>query len=361
MKAAEKFSVKTSPQYTEVYNKNVREENISDMCTEFMKIFGANINILRHTPFLIDGLKPGARRLLYTMWNIYRARHDGNYKKVETIVSNTLALHPHGPSSVYDVLVKLGQSWNNLVCPIEPHGNCGSVTGAAAAAGRYLEARLSFFAYKCFFEDFDEDTCNMQKSYNGEILEPEFLPAKYPNVIINNSFGIGYGVMASIPTFNFKEVCDLTIKLIKNPNLKDVYLIPDIPTGCHVIDDGNFQKACETGKGKFRMRGEVVIDGNTITIKSTPTKTNSDKIKEEILKLVDSGKIPGLDSIEDKSGGDDGNVVDLKLIFKKEIDVKAVEHILYTNTPLQRSEHISFSVVDDYRFENMNMLSLIHI
>lgn len=359
MKAAEKFDVKKSSQYTEIYDKNVSEENISDMCTEFMKIFGANVNILRHTPFLIDGLKPGARRLLYTMWDIYKARHDGKYKKVETIVSQVLSLHPHGPQSVYDVLVKLGQPWNNLVCPIEPHGNGGSVTGASAAAGRYLEARLSFFAYKCFFEDFDKEVCNMQKGYNGEIEEPEFLPAKYPNVIINNSFGIGYGVMASIPTFNFKEVCDLTIKLIKNPNLKDVYLIPDIATGCHVIDDGTFQETCEMGKGKFRMRGEVIIDGNTIKIVSTPTKTNSDKIKEEILKLSDSGKIPGLEKIEDKSGGDDGDVVDIKLIFKKEIDMKAIEHILYTNTPLQRSEHISFSVVDDYRFENMNMKDII--
>lgn len=360
MKAKEKFDVKKSPQYIEeIYNANVSEENMSDMCTEFMKIFGANINILRHTPFLIDGLKPGARRLLYTMWDIYKARHDSKYKKVETIVSNVLTLHPHGPTSVYDVLVKLGQKWNNLVCPIEPHGNCGSVTGAAAAAGRYLEARLSFFAYKCFFEDFDKDVCNMQKAFDGETEEPEFLPAKYPNVIINNSFGIGYGVMSSIPTFNFKEVCDLTIKLIKNPMMKGVYLIPDIPTGCHVIDDGDFQKICELGKGKFRMRGEVIIDGNTIKIVSTPTKTNSDTIKAEILKLSDTGKLPGLDAIEDKSGGDDGDIVDLKLIFKKEIDMKAVEHILYKNTSLQRSEHINFSVVDDYRFESMNMRTIL--
>lgn len=355
--AKEKFDSQKSPQYLpEVYNKNVSEANISETCKEYMLLFGGNVNILRHTPFLVDGLKPGARRLLYTMWELYKARHDGKFRKVDMIVSQTMALHPHGTTATYEVLVKLSQPWNNLVCPIEGSGNIGSVTGAVAAAGRYLEARLSYFAYKCFFEDFDKSVCNMQLNYNGEIEEPEFLPAKYPNVIINNSFGIGYGVMTSIPTFNFKEVCDLVIKLIKNPDMKNVYLIPDIATGCHVVDEGQFQDICNTGKGKFKMRGEVVIEDNTLTILSTPTKTNSDSIKKTILKLVDEKKLQGLEGIEDKSGETN---VDLKLIFKKEMDMKAIEHLLYKMTPLQKSEHISLSVVDDYRFETMSLKDIL--
>ena len=357
MSKKDKFDVKKSPLYLpEVYNKNIEEVNISDTCKEYMQIFGANVNILRHTPFLIDGLKPGARRLLYTMWEIYKARHDGKFRKVDMIVSQTMALHPHGSTPTYQVLVKLAQPWNNLVCPIEGSGNIGSVTGATAAAGRYLEARLSYFAYKCFFEDFDKSVCNMQLNYNGEIEEPEFLPAKYPNVIINNSFGIGYGVMSAIPTFNFKEVCELTIKLIKNPDLKDVYLIPDIPTGCHVVDEGQFPRICKEGKGKFKMRGEVVVDDHTITILSTPTKTNSDLIKQDILKLFKEGKIQGLVNFEDKSGEVNN---ELKIIFRKGLDMKAIEHLLYKVTGLQKSEHISFSVVDDYRFETMNLKTIL--
>lgn len=351
-KKNKKNSLQESDLYNEIYDKNIIEEDMSEFCTEMMKVFGANNNILRHTPFLIDGLKPGARRLLVTMWSIFRARHTDQPKKVNTIAGATMQLHPHGDTSIYDVLVKLGQTWSNLVCPIQAKGNFGSASGESAAAGRYIEAKLSYFAYKCFFEDYDESVCNMMPSYTGEFTEPEFLPARYPNILINSYNGIGYAVRVGIPSFNFKEVCELTIKLIKDPGTKDVYLIPDLPSGSLVIDDGQFQEICRTGKGKYRTRAEIEIKDNELIIKSIPPTADLITIKQVILDKINP---PGLTNIKDFSKGPD---IDMHLIFKKEIDLVAIEQMLY-KTRLQITEPVSFSVVDDYDFVDTNLKKII--
>jgi len=174
----------------ETYDSNIEIVNIADACSGYMQIFGANTNLARHIPVINDGLKIGERRILYTMYKM-GLKYDGEPTKVASIVGNVLSLHPHGDVAVQDTLVKLAQPWNNIQCTVTGSGNFGSVAGAPSAAGRYIEAKLSYYAYKCFFEEYDDKIVNTKLNYLGTMLEPEFLPAKYPNVLINNVFGIG--------------------------------------------------------------------------------------------------------------------------------------------------------------------------
>jgi DNA gyrase subunit A len=271
----------------EVYNydRNVIEENIGDKCTLLMKIFGANNNLMRHLPFLVDGLKPGERRILYALYAISKAGHTVNPKKVISLIGDVLKLHPHGDMPVYDTIVKLAQDWQNTQCLIYGDGNFGSPMGDKAGAPRYIEAKLSYYAYKCFFEEFSPEIVDMVPSYNGEFMEPEFLPSKYPNVMISNMFGIGYGISCGLPNYNFKEVIELTMKLMDDPDLEDITILPDSPTSAFIIDEGQFPEICATGKGKFKMRGEIVIDeeNNILTIKSTPLQVFTNDVKQDIL------------------------------------------------------------------------------
>lgn len=173
------------------YNQGIEEVNISEACTGYMQLFGANNNIMRHLPLVLDGTKLGERRLLFAMYKM-GATPDKAYRKVANITGNTMGdYHPHGDTAIYDTLVRLAQSWSNIQCTVDGQGNFGNAAGEPAAAARYIEARLSKYAYKCFFEEFSEDLVDMKDTFDKTKKEPEFLPARYPNVMINNSFGIG--------------------------------------------------------------------------------------------------------------------------------------------------------------------------
>jgi len=175
------------------YNSGIDNVNMSSACMDYMKIFAANNNLMRHLPGVFDGLKIGERRILYTMYSLGLS-YKGSFLKVASIVGNTLDFHPHGEIPVSETLVKLAQPWNNIQCLVEGQGNFGSPSGDPAASGRYIEARLSYYAYKCFFEEFSEDIVDMKLNYLGNKKEPEFLPSRYPNVLINNTFGIGFEI-----------------------------------------------------------------------------------------------------------------------------------------------------------------------
>jgi DNA gyrase/topoisomerase IV subunit A len=220
--------------HKDVHDRNVIVENIGDLCTEYMQIFGANNNLMRHIPSLADGLKPGERRIMWTMFNDIR---QGSFVKVAKIVGDVIGnYHPHGDASVGETIVKLAQDWNNLHPLVDGQGNFGSVFGDKAAAARYIEAKLSKYALKCFYDDFNIKYINTKPTYDGHGIEPEYLPARYPNSLINNTFGIGYGVSTGLPTYNLREVLELTIKLMDNPDYEDVTLIPDIPTDSECVE-----------------------------------------------------------------------------------------------------------------------------
>jgi DNA gyrase subunit A len=341
-------------------DRNIQIANIGDLCTEHMQIFGANTNLMRHIPSLADGLKPGERRILYAMYKDLKALPDRNTIKVARITGEVIGkYHPHGDAPVYETLVKLSQSWNNLQPLIHGKGNFGSQKGEPAAAPRYIEAKLSKYAFKCFFEEFDINYINTKPNFLGDIVEPEYLPSRYPNVLISNTFGIGYGMSTGMPTYNLREVLELTIKLMDDPDYDDVTLIPDSPTKAHIIDEGQFKEISETGKGKFRMRGQIDIDDekNELIIRSVPLQVSSNPIKNDIIDLYEENKIQGIIGISDDSSKQKG--IKLHIHLKKEIDPVSVMHMIYTKTQMEKTFPVNFKLIDDYQDFDYNIRTLL--
>lgn len=340
---------------------NVVTRNIGELCTEHMQIFGANTNLMRHIPALSDGLKPGARRILFAMMKL-GATPEKKTIKVARIVGEVIGLyHPHGDAPVYETLVKLAQPWNNTEPLIKGQGNFGSIQGDNAAAMRYIEAKISKYAWKCFFEEFNLKYVTSKPNFSGDVLEPEYLPSRYPNSLISGTFGVGYGLAAGQPNFNLQEAISLTLKLLDDPLYPDTTLIPDAPTGAHIIDEGQFPEMARTGEGKFQMRGEVEIDEehNELIIKSLPIQVTLNQIKDAILKLVEEDKFPGFVDMKEGTNTENPNGVYLRIILKKEIDPHAVQHILYTKTSLQKTISVNFKLIDDYQDQSYNIAKLI--
>jgi DNA gyrase subunit A len=347
-----------------LFNKNVEVLNIGDACTEYMKIFGANNNLMRHIPSISDGVKPGERRILYTLYNDMKSEPTKKKLKVASIAGNVLKYHPHGDASVMASIVTMGQPWSNNLPLIDGEGNYGSPMGDPAAHGRYIEGRLSMYAWKCFFEQFSPNLVDMKMNYGGDVEEPEYLPAVYPNVLANTTFGIGYGASCGLPTYNFSEVIKLTLDLMDNPLKKNITLIPDSPTGSYIVDEGQFEELSKTGRGKFKMRGQIDIDeeNNSLIIRSIPMQTSSDDIKRDILKLVDDGKIQGLHKISDDCRIDDKTlkaIIDITFIFKKEVDPYIIREIIYSKTDMEKTFPVNFKLIDDYQDFDYNIRSLI--
>lgn len=341
------------------YSKGVSDVNIGATCKEYMKIFGANTNLMRHLPSVYDGLKPGERRLLYGMYT-NKLFPENPYRKSSVSVTSAMLLHPHGGTAIYDTMVKLAQPWSSIEPLVDGHGNFGDVSGEGAAAERYTESRLSKYAYKCFFEEFNDNIVDMKTSYLGDMMEPEFLPSKYPNVLINNTFGIGYGISTSIPTYNFKEVCELTIQLLEDPDYSDFVLIPDSPTGAYVVDEGQFQEITDTGKGKYRMRAVIDVneDENSLTIRAVPFQVSlRDVMKDEnngaVKMLSELGCLKAISNDSEKTN------MSYKIFLKKEIDPITIKHLLYTKTQLEKTFPVSFKVVEDYEDVDYNIKNLL--
>ena len=331
--------------------------NISEKCKEWNQICGANKNLFRVIPSMVDGLKPGARRLMYTMYKEFRDRK--TKYKVATIVGSTLKIHPHGDAAVTDNLVSLAQFWNNNAPLISPKGNFGSPMGSDHAAGRYIEASLSDYAWECFFKDFEESNVDMKPSNDAKYLEPVTLPAKYPHALLNGTLGIGYGLSSNIPPYNLTEVFNATIQLIKNPNSK-IYLVPDSPTGCIVVDDGQYQDITDTGIGKFRMRASVDIDENTntITITSTPYQVSSNDIKQGIIRMKERKELEELIDMKDQSNLKNG----IKVILKIKPDVnpyKFVEKLYKKDVGLENTYPVNIKLIDDYMDRDFSVKSFL--
>ena len=339
-------------------NEKIITNNIGDLCTEIVKIYAANVNLLRYVPTLVDGLLPVERRILFTMYR-NKIFHNGKFTKVATITGDTMKVHPHGDGPIYDSLVKLAQPWNNLLCTIDGKGNFGTITGSPAAASRYIEAKLSYYAWKCFFEEYDENIVDMKPNYSNDFMEPEYLPSRYPNILINGSFGIGYGISCSIPTYNFTEVCELTKKLMDDPYYEDITLIPDSPTGAMIVDEGQFKKISEEGKGSFKMRGEIEIDyeNNILTIKSVPFQAKANEIKRNIIQLFKDNKLQGLKRVNDRSGSRSG--VHIEFHLKKEIDPEAIKYLIYKKTKMEDSYSVRFKFIDDLKYHDCSIRSIL--
>lgn len=271
------------------------------------------------------------------------------FQKVHNIASWSMVYHPHSVDSNEEIIANEGQDWNNNVLTVVPQGNFGSIRGDRPASGRYIEAKMSEYLIDCFFDDFYKYSIPMKESYDGERIEPEFLPAKYPHALFNPQLsGIGYGLASNIISFNVAEVLRATIKLIKDPHAK-IMLVPDIPTGAEIVDTGLFKEINKTGVGKITMRASAEINHNKniINITSLPLQMSSMQI---IKKIIEKKKKNEFQEIIDILDYTKLGKTDIRIILKNDANPDKVLKKLYEKgTGLKDTFPVCIKLIDDYR------------
>lgn len=341
-----KIKMKITPEMLE--SETFDQVDVADISEEWVKIFASNVNIARITPHLIDSLKPVGRRLLYAMH--LNPDKGKDFRKVVRVASDTIQFHPHGDTSVSDVVYKYGQPWRNNIPLLDSQGNFGNIRGLEPAHPRYPECRLSRAAEWIFFSDMKDANVPMRRSYDGKGSEPDYLPARIPLVLINPAFSsIGIGAATNIPPFNVSDVLRATIKLLENPNAK-IRLIPDSPTGCNIIDDGQFDLMNEIGEGcTLTMEATYEIDyiRNIVSITSIPMHQTTDAVTAKLISMKKAGQLDELIDIADDSKL--GNV-DYKIMLKSDANPdKFITKILKKKTGLRETFPVKIRVVDNFR------------
>lgn len=305
---------------------NVQDEELAPIATNYMMLFGININLQRSIPMITDGLKPVVRRILYLMYKNHRT----NKVKVSVAIGELLTIHPHGDQGMGGVFARMAQTFSNNIPLIstEDTGNSGNATsGNDFASPRYLDVKLSKFAAEVLFDEFDGKV-NMKPSYDGSSVEPIVLPSKFPIVLLNGTSGIGYTLSSDIHPYNLGEIADATIKLLKNPSAK-VRLVPDLPTGCDIIVKDEFT---------FIMQSSFDIDNVNyiITIKNTPYLKYLDDIDARLREIQDSpNPISEIISADDESELIEGKV--RYVIRCKPCNLYSVVNTLFKRVPGFRS------------------------
>lgn len=336
----------------------VYHKNLADACEEYVKIFGANKNLYRITPSMQDGCKPVQRRFLYSL---YKQKNRSMFIKMSKAAGDTMAAyHPHGDASITEVGGRMANPTINNICLVEGQGNFGSYKSDRAGSARYVECRLSKYAWKCFFEDYEISNVDTKIAYTGNEEEPEYLPARYPNALFNPQLsGIGYGFSSNIMSYNITEVMETTIELIKNPDYH-VFIIPDSPTGADIVDDGQFQTICDTGVGTVTLRGTIEVDeiNNTLIIKSIPLQTTIDDIIKKIVELKDKKVFDEILEIKDYTKNENG-VKTILYLAQSANPYKTIEKLYKKNTGLKKTYSIGIKMIDDYEDRDYGVKSFL--
>lgn len=332
-----------------VYDQNVTDVITDEYVREITVRYGVNVSVFRACPSLLDGLTPGQRRRLYVAYKL-GAMPDKPRRKVDTLLGPVTAYHPHGSQSIEKSFTNEIKEWESPVLLYDVQGNSGSVSGQNAAAVRYLEARLSIYAYKCFFEEFDPDIIDMVPSNTKVDMEPVTIPSRYPNFLLGLTTGIAWGNSVNVPPFNVTEVFELTKKLIKTPKMRNVHLYPDSPRGYDIIENDNIQQICDAGKGTLKIqarmdyheekdaKGKVTL--RYIEVYGFPDRTNMEDIMMKIAKLVTNKTITGIDNLANKTHLKD---VRFWVVLDKTADPKFVMDMLYRKTQLRYHLSINFN------------------
>ncbi|WP_433827857.1 DNA gyrase subunit A [Actinoplanes sp. CA-015351] len=310
--------------------------------------YAMSVIVGRALPDVRDGLKPVHRKILYAMYDA-GFRPDRGYVKCARVVGDVMGnYHPHGDSSIYDALVRMGQPWSLRYRLIDGNGNFGSPGNDPAAAMRYTEAKLSPLAME-MLRDIDEDTVDMQDNYDGRTKEPTILPARFPNLLVNGSEGIAVGMATKIPPHNLREVAAAVQWCLDNPEADEATTLeallefvkgPDFPTYGLIVGQQAIQDAYRTGRGSIRMRAVVEVEEDArgrpcLVVTELPYQVNPDNLAERIAELVKEGKLTGIADIRDESSGRTG--MRLILVLKRDAVAKVVLNNLYKHTQLQET------------------------
>ncbi|NLY52347.1 MAG: DNA gyrase subunit A [Firmicutes bacterium] len=310
------------------------------MRTSYLR-YAMSVIIDRALPDVRDGLKPVQRRILYSMSEL-GMRSNRPHRKSARIVGEVIGkYHPHGDSAIYDAMVRMAQDFNYRYMLVDGHGNFGSIDGDPAAAMRYTEVRLTRFAEE-MLRDLDKDTVDFIPNFDDTLEQPEVLPARVPNLLVNGASGIAVGMATNIPPHNLGEIVDGLVMLIDNPDasIKDLQRVikgPDFPTGGLILGREGIDEAYATGRGRIQMRARVQLEqmsnGKTrIVVTELPYMVNKANLIEKIAQLVRDKRIDGITDLKDESDRDGLRVT---IEVRRDTNPHIVLNHLYKHTQLQ--------------------------
>ncbi|MCD8028065.1 MAG: DNA gyrase subunit A [Erysipelotrichaceae bacterium] len=313
----------------------------SEMKQSFIN-YAMSVIVQRALPDVRDGLKPVQRRIVYGM-NELGCHSDKPYKKSARIVGEVMGkYHPHGDTSIYDALVRMAQDFSYRYMLVDGHGNFGSIDGDGAAAQRYTEARMSKISME-LVRDINKDTVNFIPNYDGEEREPEVLPSRIPNLLINGTTGIAVGMATNIPPHNLGEVIDAVIAVAHNPDITVMELMdnyiqgPDFPTGAYILGKSAIKKAYETGNGLIVMRAKTHIEDihggkKAIVATEIPYMVNKARLIQKIAEHVKEKHIDGITAVNDESNREGIRIV---IELRKDVQPEVILNQLYKLTAFQ--------------------------
>ena len=323
--------------------EEIIQKTMEDVMHDSMIPYSEHVILERALPRVEDGLKPVQRRILYTMQELGNTP-DKPHRKCARIVGDCLGkYHPHGDSSVYDALTRMAQPFVMRGMLVDGHGNFGSIDGDSPAAMRYTEARMTELA-TVMLRDIDKDTVDFHLNFDDTQREPDLLPGRFPNLLVNGASGIAVGLATNIPPHNLGEVIDGTIALIDKPNMTTSELMahipaPDFPTGGILAGDGELLQAYETGRGKLQLRARVHIEDSSagrklIVMDEMPYQVNKAALLEKILRLSEEKKslLSGIYDIRDES---DRMGMRAVVEVKRDTDVEKLLNALYKYSDMQ--------------------------
>ncbi|WP_313153415.1 DNA gyrase/topoisomerase IV subunit A [Lacrimispora sp.] len=349
--------------------KIIKTEYSEEMQKSYMN-YSMSVITARAIPDARDGLKPVQRRVLYDMSEL-RLNHDKPHRKSARIVGDTMGkYHPHGDSSIYETLVVMSQIFKKGMPLVNGHGNFGSIEGDGAAAMRYTEARLEKFAEEVYLKDLDK-TVDFIPNYDETEKEPEVLPVRVPNLLINGAEGIAVGMSTSIPPHNLGEVIDAVRAYIDNQDITIKELMeylpgPDFPTGGIIANKSDLPAIYETGVGKIKLRGKIEVelgkrkaDKDKLVISEIPytmVGAGINKFLMDVADLVEGKKLTDVVDISNQSNKDGIRIV---LELRKDADVERIRNILYKKTKLEDTFGVNMLAIANGRPETLDLKGIL--
>ena len=343
----------------------INQNNIVTEVQESFLDYSMSVIVARALPDLRDGLKPVHRRILYSMYeNGYTP--DKQYRKCARVVGDVMGkYHPHGDSSIYEAMVRMAQDFSYRHMLIDGHGNFGNMDGDGAAAMRYTESRLAKISLE-LLRDLNKETVNMIPNFDETEVEPEVLPSRFPNILVNGTMGIAVGMATNIPPHNLGEVIDGCVAYIDNHEITISEIMeklkgPDFPTGGIILGNSGIKKAYETGRGSITIRCKAEIEEdngkNKIVITELPYGINTFDLKTRIGELVRDKTLEGIADYHDATSLEKG--VNIIITLKKEANPQVVLNNLYKHTQLQSTFGIIFLMIDNGTPKVLNIKDII--